>query len=352
MIKYIGSKRTLIPTILAIIERLDGVRSVVDLFSGTSRVGQALKRAGYRVHSNDILAFAYTLGVCYVQADREDVQEDAARLIAEFARCPADPGYFHQTFSVESRFFQAKNAARIDAIRNAIARKGLEPELEAVCLTSLMEAADRVDSTTGVQMAYLKGWSPRSYRDLELRIPEILPRAKHGKCHAHMLPASEAATTLHADLVYLDPPYNQHSYLGNYHIWETLVRGDEPEHYGKACKRIDCRERKSPFNRKSQAHDALRRVLGRIDARYVVVSFNDEGYVRNEEILAMLEPHGRIAVVENDYQRYVGAQIGIHNPAGKKVGSVGNLRNKERIYIVERRDTNRADARDTVVKEA
>jgi adenine-specific DNA-methyltransferase len=41
-------------------------------------------------------------------------------------------------------------------------------------LTSLIEAADRVDSTTGVQMAYVKQWAPRSAKPLELRMPGLL----------------------------------------------------------------------------------------------------------------------------------------------------------------------------------
>jgi len=58
--------------------------SVIDLFSGTSRVGHALKREGYQVFSNDHNAYAHTLAACYVEADREDIESDALRLIAEF----------------------------------------------------------------------------------------------------------------------------------------------------------------------------------------------------------------------------------------------------------------------------
>ena len=97
-----------------------------------------------------------------------------------------------------------------------------------MALVSLMVGADRVDSTTGVQTAYLKEWAPRALKDLELRMPRILP----GAGEAHRLEASEAAAKLAADVAYIDPPYNQHSYLGNYHIWETLVRWDKPETYG------------------------------------------------------------------------------------------------------------------------
>ena len=46
--------------------------------------------------------------------------------------------------------------------------------LRPILLTSLMLAADRVDSTTGLQMAYLKQWAPRSHQPLELRVPELL----------------------------------------------------------------------------------------------------------------------------------------------------------------------------------
>jgi adenine-specific DNA-methyltransferase len=41
-----------------------------------------------------------------------------------------------------------------------------------------------------------------------------------------------------------------------------------------------------------------------------------------------------VEVVEVDFARYVGARIGIFNPSGIKVGTVGRLRNKERLFIV------------------
>ena len=248
MIKYLGSKRVLVPLIVRTIGRIEPARTVADLFSGTSRVGHALKRAGYRVLANDHNAYAEALARCYVAADRDAVGSDAARLIAELNRLPGRPGWFTATYCERARFFTPRNGVRIDAIREAIARRDLPPELEAVLLVSLMEAADRVDSTTGVQMAYLKRWASRASNPLELRLPDLLPRALHGKGRALGLDALEAARRLEADVVYLDPPYNQHSYRGNYHIWETLVRWDHPEVYGTACKRIDCRSEKSRFN--------------------------------------------------------------------------------------------------------
>ncbi len=340
MIKYIGSKRTLIPVILEAVRRASAAHSVIDLFSGTSRVGHALKATGYRVLSNDHNAYAATLARCYVQADAEHVLDDAKKLVREFNTLKGQPGYFTETFCVKSRFFQPKNGARVDAIREAIAAKGLEPELESVMLTSLMEAADRVDSTTGLQMAYLKAWAARAHNDIELRVPDVLPRAKHGKGQATCLDAIEAAKLLEADVAYIDPPYNQHSYIGNYHAWESLVRWDKPEVYGIACKRIDVRQRQSIFNSRPQFAGAMRRLLNAVRAPVLVVSFNNEGYIDKADMEAMLASmwngQGRVTTIENNFKRYVGAQIGIYNPQGRKVGKVSHLTNKEYVYVVSR----------------
>jgi adenine-specific DNA-methyltransferase len=334
VIKYIGSKRVLLPAIVEAIERIPGTRSVIDLFSGTSRVGHALKGRGYRVAANDHNAYAETIARCYVEADREDVVHDATRLVAELNRLPGRDGYFTDAFCRRSLFFQPKNGARVDAIRDEIAKKSLAPELEAVMLTSLMEAADRVDSTTGVQMAYLKSWAARASNDLELRVPDVLPQAAHGKGSAHRYEALDACDRLEADVAYLDPPYNQHKYIGNYHIWETLVLWDAPETYGRACKRVDCRTRPSAFNSRVEFLGAFTRVVDRVRAKWLVVSFNNEGYVSREQMEALLSRRGHVQVVEHDYKRYVGAQIGIYNPSGKRVGEPGHLRNKEYLYVV------------------
>ncbi len=334
MIKYLGSKRVLVPLITRVVQALAPAGTVVDLFSGTSRVGHALKALGYRVLANDHNAYAATLATCYVQADAEDWLEPARALLAELDALPGRPGWFTRTYCERSRFFQPKNGARVDAIREEIARRALPPELEAVALTALMEAADRVDSTTGVQMAWLKRWSRRSHNDLRLRVPALLPRAAAGKGAAFQLDAADAAGRLSGEVGYLDPPYNQHKYLGNYHVWETLVRWDAPEVYGKACKRVDCRERRSPFNSRPGIRPALAAVVDRLDVRHLVVSFSDEGYVSPAEMVELLSGRGEVFVLRREHPRYVGARIGIFDPSGRKVGRVSHTVNREHLFVV------------------
>jgi len=334
VIKYLGSKRLLVEHIVSLCETLRPDRaSVLDLFSGTSRVGHALKSAGFGVLANDHNQYAHTLAMCYIQSHAPRLQDQAQRIIDELNTIPASEGPFTQTYSIDSRYFHPDNARKIEAMRNRIAQLDLEPELHAVVLTSLLEGADRVDSTTGVQMAYLKAWAPRALKPIKLRLPKILPHPEGQSCRAFNLDAIDAAHGLSADIAYLDPPYNQHSYLGNYHVWETLVRWDHPETYGIACKRIDCRERKSDFNSKVRIADAMRGVIDAIDAPTLIVSFNNEGYLSREQIEAMLAPIGPVAVIDYDHPRYVGCKIGIHNQRGEKVGRVGKVRNTEHFFI-------------------
>lgn len=345
MIKYIGSKRALLNHIVAqVSEVLPRGGLVCDLFSGTSRVGHALKREGFQVWSNDHNAYAHTLATAYVQADSEKWTTRAEKVLEELRDVKPIAGWFTQAFCRDARFFHPDNGARIDAIRDRIAALALEPELEAVALVSLMEAADRVDSTAGIQMAYMKQWAPRAHNTLELRMPDILPGVPGGPCKATRADAVDLAPTIEADLVYLDPPYNQHSYLGNYHCWESLVLWDKPETYGIANKRIDVRTRKSAFNSRPGIAPALQTVIDGLKAPNLIVSFNDEGYLSRDQLVGMLSARGEVQVIEIARPRYVGARIGIHNPKGEKVGAVGRLRNVEYLFVVSERGVDLADA--------
>jgi adenine-specific DNA-methyltransferase len=144
------------------------------------------------------------------------------------------------------------------------------------------------------------------------------------------------------DLMYLDPPYNQHRYFTNYHVWETLVRWDEPEHYGIACKRIDARDEHthSVFNRKQAMPEALADLLGRARADLLVVSYNDESWISPDKMTRALREAGHecVQVLAFDSKRYVGAQIGIHGPTGEKVGVVKRLRNVEYLFLAGETD--------------
>jgi adenine-specific DNA-methyltransferase len=335
VIKYIGSKRTLVPRILAYAKAIrarTGASSFCDMFTGTTRVAQAMKRASFQVTANDLASYSEILAIAYIEADANLHRGPlTAAKLGHLNALPGRDGYFTQTFCVDSRYFQPGNGRRIDAIREEIDRISDDRVERAILLTSLLEAADRVDSTTGLQMAYLKEWAPRSFNAMELRLPLLIPGAGVAlREDANAL----AATMAPVDIAYLDPPYNQHSYFSNYHIWETLVRGDSPEPYGVARKRIDCRVTKSEYNAKGRAWAAFESLVRTVPAKHAIVSFSNEGYFAHDDLVALLEStFGEVEAVPVDFRRYVGAQIGIHNPKGEKVGQVSHLTNREYLFV-------------------
>ena len=71
-IKYAGSKKKIIPYIVRIISELEGVKNVLDGFSGTTRVSQAFAQLGYNTTSNDISAWSEVFATCYLKAGKED----------------------------------------------------------------------------------------------------------------------------------------------------------------------------------------------------------------------------------------------------------------------------------------
>ncbi len=336
MIKYLGSKRTLVPRLVALADAVreqSGAHTVADVFTGTTRVAQALKRRGFAVTANDLASYSEVLATCYIAMDGNDAS--AVRAIADKLQyldaLPGRDGYVTRTFCEEARYFQPFNGRRIDAIRDALDGVAEGATERAVLLTALLLAADRVDSTTGLQMAYLKGWAPRSHQTMQLRMPELI--AGTGTVFredANVLAAQLAPV----DIAYLDPPYNQHSYFSNYHVWETIVRHDAPESYGVARKRVDCRTTKSAYNVRARAWTAFSELVRSLPARYCLVSFSNEGYFHYDDIVSLLaSSHGEVAAMPVAFRRYVGAKIGIHNRRGEKVGTVSHLTNREFLFV-------------------
>jgi adenine-specific DNA-methyltransferase len=338
LIKYIGSKRRLVP-VLGDLLTLAGARRAADLFTGTTRVAQEWKRRGAEVWAVDTAGYAEVLAQCYIGTDARTVAlGEVEAALSELQQLPGVHGYVTATFARAARFFQEPNSTRIDAIRAHVEERWSEHPLHPVLLASLLEAADRVDSTTGVQMAYLKTWAPRSFQPLTLRRPVLLD----GPGWAVRGDAVEVAATLpEVDLAYLDPPYNQHRYFTNYHVWETLVAWDAPAHYGVACKRIDAKDprTRSVFNDRRRAPSALEALISGLRAAVVVVSASDEAWVSLDDLVSMGETRGAVRVLAFESTRYIGSKIGIHNRNGEKVGRAGRTSNTEYLMLSGDRST-------------
>lgn len=342
MIKYLGSKRLLVPTIGRLL-RASEAQSALDLFTGTTRVAQEFCRQGAFTYAVDSATYSEVLAQCYVETDAAEVdQADVEQALQHLLSLPARRGYFTEVFCEQSRYIHPDNGQRIDAIRDGIEEHYAGSSLYPILLTSLLLAADAVDSTVGLQMAYLKQWASRALRPLRMLPPTLTP----GTGMAVRGDATELVRNLPpVDFAYIDPPYNQHQYFSNYHVWETLVRWDAPDHYGVACKRVDARDEgnKSVFSQRRHIRGALETLLLDVNADVIALSFSNEGFVPLEDLVRMCQARGgTVKVLEFDNERHVGARIGIHNSKGQRTGRISHTRNTE--YILLQGEAERVEA--------
>ena len=243
------------------------------------------------------------------------------------------------TFCESSRYFRPENGARIDAVRDVIERDyaGIGPVAGAAHQPARGGGPGRLDRRPADGLPQAVGGPGRTSRcGCGYRTWWPGPVGPSGG-----MPAIWSGPTSlgPVDLAYLDPPYNQHRYDSNYHVWETIVAWDAPSHYGIACKREDLRDPfgRSAFNSRRTMPAAMARVVGEVQAEVVVLSYNNESWLSFDELHELCASRGHVEVLAFDSARYVGARIGIHNPAGDKVGRISHLRNTEYMLVAGER---------------
>jgi adenine-specific DNA-methyltransferase len=358
-IKYTGSKREIIPVLLELIKPLK-VRTVLDGFSGTTRVSQALKRSGYTVYANDIAAWSKIFGQCYLLNKKPTAYY--APMIEHLNNIPRRQGWFSEHYGGEAndgcavqndgkkKMWQLHNTMKLDAIRQEI-DKITEDEIErAVLLTSLILAMDKVDNSIGHQVAYLRQWAPRAYKKMKMEVPQlILDKRKHGVYQEDIF---GLAKKVEVDLAYFDPPYGSANelmppsrvrYASYYHIWKTICLNDRPKLVGAANRREDSSDVVSgsifeEFRKNSGgryvAIDAIEKLIKKTKAKYIVLSYSNNGRASLEAILDILRRLNlKSSVTEMEYQRNVMASMKWTN---KWLNSGGNPRNKEYLFVIEK----------------
>lgn len=253
-----GSKTKVIPHILEEMKKMDA-KVVIDYFAGSLKVSIALKRAGYGVISNDINFYSYL----FAKAIIEDPQK------TDFARwneMEGKDGWFVEKYSRQSWYFQERNAKKIQAIRDSLYVTNYHQ------IASLIIAADKVDSTVGIQSSFLKDWSPRSYNEMVmLPLPYIPGWGKAYRIDANRL-------MLPADVAYLDPPYNSTNYLAYYHVYETIAKWDNPKTYGLTNRRAEVKRSNKNFYDRKNANSTLLSLISKLQTKGVILSLSEDSF--------------------------------------------------------------------------
>lgn len=324
-IKYAGSKLKILPYIVDLIRREVSVRTVLDGFSGSTRVSQALSQLGYRVTANDVSVWSECFGQCFLQSEKDDRYYQ--QIIDHLNALQGYDGWFTQNYGGTpaecKRPFQVKNTRRLDVVRDEIDRLGLCRIDRSVILTSLVLALDAVDSTMGHYVSYLNRWSARSYNDMILKLPR-----RYGTREGNRVVRGDIFDTIQEDtvydLAYFDPPYGSNNekmppsrvrYASYYHIWTSVILNDRPQLFGKAARREDTRDAVSgsvfeQFRRNEQgefmAMEALDRLIEQTRARYIMLSYSSGGRATKDELMGIIERRGRLLkAVDIDHRRNV-----------------------------------------------
>lgn len=349
-IKYAGSKLAIVGHILSMISTLP-VRTVLDGFSGTTRVSQALAKAGYQVVSSDISAWSEVFAKCFLQANKPKAFYQA--YIDELNALDGEDGWFTEHYALEEGKiqkspFQRKNLRKLDAIRRRIEEYDLDDIDKSVLLTSLIFALDKVDSTIGHYVSYLSDFSSRSYGDLKLEVPNYEIGDK-----SHTVIKGDIFDVLKGrkfDLAYFDPPYGSNNekmpasrvrYAAYYHFWTSVVLYDKPKLFGKVNRREDSRdtiagsvfeEFKKNDDGKYVATEAIGRLIRETNAKYILFSYSNGGRATKEELYEIMNRYGKLVrVVEIDHKSNVMSTMRWTNEWVKK-----DKKNVEYLFLLEK----------------
>ncbi len=295
-----------------------------------------MAQSGCNVICNDKAVWSEVFGKCYLLATKRT--QDYQPIIDHLNSLPPVDGWFTWHYggqpnggcAVQSdgrkKPWQAHNTRKLDAIRQEIEILGLDLVDKSVVLTSLMLALDRVDSTLGHYVSYLKDWSPRSYGNLWLKVPAIF--SSLGEHQVHRCDIFDLLPELKVDLAYFDPPYGSNNdkmppsrvrYSAYYHIWQSVCLYDKPQLFGKANRRRDTSDRvassefeefrRSPRGR-FVAVEAIEDLIRKTQARWIVLSYSSSGRATAQELDEIMRTNGSLSdVVAIDYKRNVMANM-------------------------------------------
>jgi len=324
--------------------------SILDAFSGSGVVSRYLKAHAAYLAANDIEDFAVAAARCYLR-NRGDVDLDAlAERVDDLNRrvdgVDLPPGFIEELYAPrdEARitpddrvFYSRRNARRLDNYRRLI---GAAPrDVRDLLLGPLLSEASVHTNTAGVFKGFYKdrrtgvGRFGGANGDALTRIlGEIrleAPVLSRYECETAVFQedANQVVRRLRGlDLAYFDPPYNQHPYGSNYFMLNLLVRYRRPERISRVSG-IPADWRRSDYNVRARALARFRDLVRNTDARFILVSYNSEGFIQPAEMARALAEVGAVDALEIPYTAFRGSR---------------NLRNRsvrvtEHLFLVERR---------------
>ena len=335
LLTYLGNKRALLPFLGAgvkMVKKALGKKriSFFDAFAGSGVVSRFMKRHASLIVANDLERYSEVVNRCYLtnRSAIDEAEFDAVfRAWTASTQAHLAPGPISDLYAPkddarirkgERAFYTRENAVLLDS-----ARRALDDVVPAryfdLLLAPLLAEASIHANTSGVFKGFYKdrrgvgtfGGEGRNALSricgkVELRKPVL----SNFDCESVVLrgDANEVVKSLEpVDLAYFDPPYNQHPYGSNYFMLNLLVANRAPESISKVSG-IPKGWNHSRYNQRREAEAAFFELLASTPARFLMVSYNSEGFIKRESFLRFLATLGRVTPFETEYNTFRGSR--------------------------------------------
>jgi adenine-specific DNA-methyltransferase len=354
LITYIGNKRSLLEFIgtgvRTVRRRLDKDRlAMFDVFSGSGIVARFFKQFAGLLMVNDLEKYSALINQCYLSnRDQLDIPrlknchdelsalltgEKLERGIITDLYAPRDENNIGPRDRV---FYTRRNAMYIDTARRLIG--GLPPEDQKYFLAPLLSEASIHANTSGVFKGFYKNretgigqFGGKAQSSLfrirgDINLPFPVFSNFNAEVRVYRGDAQEIAGNVpEVDLAYLDPPYNQHPYGSNYFMLNLILDYRRPPNISRVSG-IPRDWNRSNYNRETAALAALTGLVETLKAKFVLISFNSDGFIGPEQMKAMLAKRGKLEVLETAYNTFKGSR----NLKARE------LHVKEYLYLLEK----------------
>ncbi len=354
LITYIGNKRSLLDFIgkgLDLVrKRLDKNKiDTFDVFSGSGVVSRYMKQFSGRLYANDLERYAAVINQCYL-TNSQDFDAAAFGEIYKTFTAALESGEFTPGFIAELYapkddaaieegervFYTARNAKYIDTARRFI--DWVPEEFQPYLLAPLLSEASIHANTSGVFKGFYKnpetgiGQFGGKNQDALCRIRGNIaipyPVFSNFQCEHHVSSGDSNVVCEdipEVDVAYLDPPYNQHPYGSNYFMLNLIADYQRPK-AASAVSGIPDGWNRSQYNRAQRAYGELKALVEKLKAKFLIISFNSEGFIPLERMRELLADHGKTTVLETRYNTFRGSR----NLAQR------DMHVKEYLYLLEK----------------
>ena len=337
IITYLGNKRRLLEhiekEILLIAEKLNCQKLVcADLFSGSGIVARMLKKYSSNLIVNDLENYSAVINGCYLINKKDfSVQEYSALKgkIEELCSIEKIPGIISQNYAPQNDkdiqkgervFYTRQNALLIDTYRKLIDDVVKEEPLKKFFLAPLITEASIHVNTSGVFKGFYKDKNTgigcfgasgknalsRIFGKIELKTP-VFSNFESGLEIFQKDAVALSKELKNLDITYLDPPYNQHPYGSNYFMLNLILKNKLDANISKVSGIVQNWNR-SVFNKPYAALSSMEEIISGISSKYVIISYNSEGFISFDQMSGMLKKYGNLKTVEIKYNTFRGSR--------------------------------------------